>query len=994
MQKKHISKQTGFLPRLLLLLAAGLISAFAGQDYHVSVNGDDNTGDGSSGNPWATLKHACSEVAADSGHTIRLGAGTFEDDDRLGTETPATLPRNVSLVGEGKELTTYIGQINVPSVNDQTISDFKMDGWENTDDLFSNYVGLVIKSGDSLTVTRLRIEGYYSESLLFGDWTGLSNSSLSYCELINNGRPDRRGFAMRTGGLTNVEIHHNTLLEERGKGSQNWNTGDKILTNVKVHHNTFRTHRDITAGWKNQPPMNLEWVQVDALNCEIYENTFNDLVSLVDRDVERTGKSPYSVRVHNNRWDYTLNYSIEATMDKLEIDHNYFHFGEDPDIDTGGGYAAISNSTAVVNDLKIHHNVFDGVPWIAINNPNGDRLQVYNNTFRGATRDESPNYLKNYTPVFLRLRELGTHEDWIIKNNVMTADTDRTGHFMRVYPDKGVSDPVNATISNNVMFNTISNWSTSFAAQSGVDEPVLADPQFVSSGFRPDPWFRPDTGSPLVDEGVVVPGITDGFSGLAPDIGRYESETTVGNVVLTENFSSYSDQDKDGTATLNSPSSLTLTGNRWRKFPFAYTVTPDTILEFSVSATDTGEFLAIGFDNDNIHSNQKRAFQFAGSQNWGTSEKLLPTYVANSGIKTYSVRVGDYFTGAMQYLVFVADDDSIPSSANVTFSDIAVYEDVPSGPGAPVQFASADFIAYGSEDGKYGQPTNISVGSGGTEFTLTGNAWKSAAFSYNVVAETVMEFTINAPNAGEFVGIALDSDNLPTNLRRAFIAGGSQHGGSSSFSWSLTPKYISGEGLATYVVPVGTFFTGQVNRIGLIADDDASGAANVTYSNIRIYEPGDSIAFSAADFVSYGSSQDGANSLPTAVGLGAGGKTVLLSGNAWKAAPLSYQVTASTILEVTVAASDVGEFIGISLDNDLNPTNSMRAFIIGGSDYKSASWCVAIAPQLGSGDPSVTYQIPVGTHFTGTVNHIGFIGDDDADGSTDAAFSSIRIYEP
>ena len=43
----------------------------------------------------------------------------------------------------------------------------------------------------------------------------------------------------------------------------------------------------------------------------------------------------------------------------------------------------------------------------------------------------------------------------------------------------------------------------------------LADP----AGFD----FRPRPDSPLVDAGIVIPGITDGFHGSAPDIGAYES---------------------------------------------------------------------------------------------------------------------------------------------------------------------------------------------------------------------------------------------------------------------------------------------------------------------------------------------------------------------------------------------------------------------------------------------------------------------------------------
>ena len=46
------------------------------------------------------------------------------------------------------------------------------------------------------------------------------------------------------------------------------------------------------------------------------------------------------------------------------------------------------------------------------------------------------------------------------------------------------------------------------------DEPVLRDPLKFD--------FRPRRGSPLVDAGRTVAGITDGFLGDAPDIGAYE----------------------------------------------------------------------------------------------------------------------------------------------------------------------------------------------------------------------------------------------------------------------------------------------------------------------------------------------------------------------------------------------------------------------------------------------------------------------------------------
>jgi hypothetical protein len=45
-------------------------------------------------------------------------------------------------------------------------------------------------------------------------------------------------------------------------------------------------------------------------------------------------------------------------------------------------------------------------------------------------------------------------------------------------------------------------------------DPMLADPANLD--------FRPRAGSPLIDAGQTIPGITDGYKGKAPDIGAYE----------------------------------------------------------------------------------------------------------------------------------------------------------------------------------------------------------------------------------------------------------------------------------------------------------------------------------------------------------------------------------------------------------------------------------------------------------------------------------------
>jgi hypothetical protein len=325
---------------------------------------------------------------------------------------------------------------------------------------------------------------------------------------------------------------------------------------------------------------------------------------------------------------------------------------------------------------------------------------------------------------------------------------------------------------------------------------------------------------------------------------------------------------------------------------------------------------------------------------------------------------------------------------------------------APAVAASSQVIlnagslsAYDTtQDGQNGLPTSATVGSGGGSVTLTGNAWKKHPFAYTVTANTVVEVTVNGSDTGEVVGLALDSEGTPLNNRRAFRFGGSDVGSTTfdTWSWKMTPAYAAGSGAATYVIMAGEYFTGTVAYLGFIADDDANGSSNITFSNIRIYEAPNDLVFSQSSMSVYDAAQDGQNSLPTSATVGAGGASVSLAGNAWKKHPLTYTVTANTVLLVTLNSSDTGEIVGIALDNDSTGTNNRRAFRFGGSDVNGTTldtWSWKINPLYTAGSGTATYAIPVGDYFTGSVTAIGFIGDDDANGSTSVTFSKIKLYD-
>ena len=345
---------------------------------------------------------------------------------------------------------------------------------------------------------------------------------------------------------------------------------------------------------------------------------------------------------------------------------------------------------------------------------------------------------------------------------------------------------------------------------------------------------------------------------------------------------------------------------------------------------------------------------------------------------------------------FDADDntsaESDPASATTlplsTELQISVA-DVSTSVGEPIPYAPQDIQG------------TCTIHSPGDSATLTGNAWKRFALSYTVTENTVLEVTVNASDTGEICGIALDNDTNPTSGRRTFrFAGSDVNGSYDSWSWKISPAYSSGSGDFTYVIPIGSYFTGSVNHLGLIADDDANASTNITFSNIKLYETAPTLKValngletSVGEPLAY-SPQDGSTSSCI---INTTGDSATLTGNAWKRFGLGYTVTTDTILEVTVNAPDTGEICGIALDNDNNPTAGRRAFRFAGSDVNNNShdqWSWKISPTYTSGSGDVTYQIPVGTYFTGTVNTLGLIADDDANSSTNITFSDIKLYEP
>ncbi|MEQ8970575.1 MAG: pre-peptidase C-terminal domain-containing protein [Coleofasciculus sp. C1-SOL-03] len=153
-----------------------------------------------------------------------------------------------------------------------------------------------------------------------------------------------------------------------------------------------------------------------------------------------------------------------------------------------------------------------------------------------------------------------------------------------------------------------------------------------------------------------------------------ELAVTANGITDTYTLDAYAgNQDKRAIVTLSEDSrEVQLEGNGWKKLGLDYTITADTILEFDFKSTAEGEIQGIGFDSDNrLSSNQ--FFKLYGTQSWGIKD--FNNYSDTAGEwQSYQIRVGDFFTGQMNYLILGNDHDVKNPNAASQFRNIQVYE--------------------------------------------------------------------------------------------------------------------------------------------------------------------------------------------------------------------------------------------------------------------------------------------------------------------------------
>ena len=116
---------------------------------------------------------------------------------------------------------------------------------------------------------------------------------------------------------------------------------------------------------------------------------------------------------------------------------------------------------------------------------------------------------------------------------------------------------------------------------------------------------------------------------------------------------------------------LKIQNNAWKSIALDYTVTPNTVIEFEFGSTIQGEIHGIGFDDNNTIS-YSRTFKVHGTQSWGILN--YDDYIPDASWQSFTIPVGQYYTGNFDRLFFVADHDSGYRNGNSYFRNIRIYE--------------------------------------------------------------------------------------------------------------------------------------------------------------------------------------------------------------------------------------------------------------------------------------------------------------------------------
>ncbi len=227
-------------------------------------------------------------------------------------------------------------------------------------------------------------------------------------------------------------------------------------------------------------------------------------------------------------------------------------------------------------------------------------------------------------------------------------------------------------------------------------------------------------------------------------------------------------QDQGSTVILDDGQTVGLRNNAWKAVLLDYTISENTVISFDFGSTQQGEIHGIGFDNNNSISGS-RTFRLYGTQFWGISS--YDNY-SNLGYWTsYSIPVGDFYTGDFNRLFFVMDHDNNPKNGTSYFTNIQIYEgtscallegkigEIPTEEFSPI--TEIDLYPNPASDRVYLNYNSTKVASTSIEvFTITGRRVHAETMK-SVVGDNLLSLNISDFSNGTYLVRVISKDSDP-----------------------------------------------------------------------------------------------------------------------------------------------------------------------------------------------------------------------------------------
>jgi len=472
----------------------------AGEVYYVDDNGAEQPGydpgspAGSHNNPFATIQAGVD--VAQGGDTVFVMAGTYHESITARRNGTADAP--ITIQSASGDPAVLDGQ---HSLNDAFASDSKtyqvISGFEIKN--YNRYGAYILNDADHCTIRYCKIHSVSTCVFLRGGDYAL----VEWCELFDSSGGTRVSWRDSTGNRSNyATVRYNLSY---GHGAAFAEAGDGISVSggsyATVHHNICWLNLDDGIDISGSSGRYPEQAVVYHNVC--FKNGFEDFDTVHTGDGDGNGfKSSTNVG-----GGHVLHHNVSFLNKRSGFDYD--------DVSPDWGPDSFYNNVAWRNGN--HDQVAQKAGFILRGKATGGReAPLRNNVAWGNNPPDRANPSVRFD-LYEANRGIDVdnadHNVWGRTVTQIPGAVDATdvelGEGLSTDPDPGLFNNPDATIN------------VAFTGTGDLETDIQAKWQMIRDQIRSN--FTPVSLEYLIDRGTVIPGITDGYEGAAPEVGAFET---------------------------------------------------------------------------------------------------------------------------------------------------------------------------------------------------------------------------------------------------------------------------------------------------------------------------------------------------------------------------------------------------------------------------------------------------------------------------------------